>query len=126
MGVSKEYIEFVRDLLQDFGPLRIKRMFGGAGVYSGEIFFAILADDTLYLKVDGGNRAEYETRGIEPFRYEMKNGRRATMSYYPVPAEVLEDPEAFPQWARGALEVALRAGRNPGEGDGKAQSPGRK
>ena len=59
MPVSEHSIAFVQDLLADFAPLRIKRMFGGAGIYSADLFFAILAEDNLYLKVDDGNRAAY-------------------------------------------------------------------
>lgn len=114
MPVSNDYIEFVRDLLADFEPLRIKRMFGGAGVYAGERFFAILADDTLYLKADDENRADFERRGLHAFSYETKTGRTGTMSYYPVPAEALEDPEALAPWVRGALAAAEQATRNAG------------
>ncbi len=95
MPVSDDYLDFVRDLLADFEPLRIKRMFGGAGIYSGELFFAIVADDILYLKVDDGNRAGFEERGIRPFTYETKAGRTGTMSDYPVPPEAMDDPEAL-------------------------------
>lgn len=109
MPVTDDYMEFIKELLAEFEPLRIKRMFGGAGVYSGELFFAILVDDELYLKVDDGNRADYERRGLHPFTYQMKNGRTSTMSYYPVPADLLEEPEELALWARGALEAAARA-----------------
>lgn len=109
MPVSEHYMEFVRDLLADFEPLRIKRMFGGAGVYSGDLFFAILVEDTLYLKVDEGNRGGYEGRGLRPFSYVRKDGRMATMSYYPVPSELLDNPEALAPWAREALDAAQRA-----------------
>ena len=108
MSVSVQYIEFIHDLLADFAPLRIKRMFGGAGVYSGDLFFAILAEDTLYLKVDDGNRAGYEALGIQPFAHVGKDGRTATMSYYPVPAESLDNPDALAPWARQALDAARR------------------
>jgi DNA transformation protein len=81
MPVSEHYIAFVQDLLAGFEPLRIKRMFGGAGIYSGDLFFAILVEDDLYLKVDDGNRAAYQGRGIQPFSYEGKDGRQATMNY---------------------------------------------
>ena len=111
MPVTDGYIEFVRDLLGSFEPLRVKRMFGGAGVYSADVFFAIVADDALYLKVDDRTRSGYESRGLRPFAYRMKNGRTATMSYYPVPPEVLDDPEALDTWAREAMEVAKRAAR---------------
>lgn len=113
MPVSNDYIDFARDQLAHFEPLRIKRMFGGAGIYSGEIFFAILVDDALYLKVGDSNRAEYEQRGLGPFTYETKTGRTGTMSYYPVPPEVLEDPEVLGLWVRGALEAARQATRKP-------------
>lgn len=88
-------------------------MFGGAGIYSGEIFFAIIADDVLYLKADDGNRAAFEERGLRPFTYETKTGRTGTMSYYPVPPELLEDPQALNPWVRGALVAARRAAGKP-------------
>jgi DNA transformation protein and related proteins len=113
MAVTDDFIDFARDLLADFEPLRIKRMFGGAGIYSGELFFAILADDTMYLKVDDGNRAGFEKRGLQRFTYETKTGRTGTMSYYPVPSEAMDDPEALSTWARGALEAARRAAVTP-------------
>ena len=111
MSVSDGYIEYVKELLQDFAPLRIKRMFGGAGVYSGNLFFAILADDELYLKVDDLDRADYEAQGLLPFTFKMKSGRRGTMSYYPVPADVQEDPDVLGDWVRKALDAARRGKR---------------
>ena len=111
MPVTDGYIAFVRDLLGSFEPLRVKRMFGGAGIYSTDVFFAIVVDDALYLKVDDHNRSGYESRGLQPFTYQTKNGRTTTMSYYPVPPEVLDDPEALSIWAREAVEVAKRAAR---------------
>jgi len=111
MSVSDEYIAYVCDLLADFEPLRIKRMFGGAGVYSGDLFFAILVDDALYLKVDDSTRNDFESRGLRPFAYRMKNGRTAIMNYYPVPPEVVDDPEAVSAWTSKALDVARRAAK---------------
>ncbi len=111
MAVTDRYIEFVRDLLSSFEPLRVKRMFGGAGVYSADVFFATVMDDALYLKVDDRTRSGYESRGLQPFIYRTKNGRTSTMSYYPVPSEVLDDPEALAVWAGEAVEVAKRAAR---------------
>lgn len=113
MPVSDDYIEYTKDLLRGLGPLRVKRMFGGAGIYCRELFFAILVDDELYLKVDDRNRADYARLGIKPFTYEMKNGRTATMSYYPVPADVLDDPDLLSTWARKALDAARNAKKAP-------------
>jgi DNA transformation protein len=108
MTVSEPYLAFAQDVLAPLAPLRIKRMFGGAGVYSGEVFFAILADDTLYLKADARSRDAYEARGLRPFTYTRKDGRAAHLSYYPLPADILEDPEALVAWAREAVAAAQR------------------
>ena len=109
MPVSDEYIAHVRDLFSAFEPLRIKRMFGGAGIYSGDLFFAILVDDSLYLKADDNTRGDYERHGLHPFTYRMRTGRTASMSYYPVPPEAIDDPESLSAWAAKALDAARRA-----------------
>jgi DNA transformation protein len=31
-------------------------MFGGVGIYSGDLFFALIADDTVYFKADDSTR----------------------------------------------------------------------
>ncbi len=111
MSVSAEYLAYVRDLLSDFEPLRVRRMFGGAGIYAGDLFFAILVDDTIYLKADATNRPGFERLGLEPFRYARKDGRTLTMGYYPPPAAALDDAEVLRPWIEGALGAARRAGR---------------
>jgi DNA transformation protein and related proteins len=102
MAVSKEYLEYVQDLLAVVGPVQAKRMFGGAGLYHPGVFFGLVADDSLYFKVDDLNRADYEAAGSGPFR---PFGTYA-MSYYEVPADVLEDPDELAVWALKAIEVA--------------------
>lgn len=111
MGVSAEYQAHVCELLSGFGPLRIRRMFGGAGIYASELFFAILVDDTIYLKADDANRPDFERLGLAPFQYGRKDGGTATMGYYPPPAEALDDAEALRPWVEGALAAARRSAR---------------
>ncbi len=108
MTVSDDYITYVLDQLNGLGNLRVKRMFGGAGIYCDDLFFAILADDELYFKVNDRNRIDFERRSLKPFTYKMKNGRSATMSYYPVPSDVLENTEQLNTWAHKALDAAQR------------------
>lgn len=76
-------------------------MFGGLGLYMGEKFFGIVFGGRLYFKVDAKSRAEYEARGSKPFVYS-RDGKKATMSYFEVPAELLEDNERLRAWAVGA------------------------
>jgi DNA transformation protein len=81
-------------------------MFGGVGIYAGELFFALIADDTLYFKVDDSTRNDFEARGSGPFRPYGEHGE--TMGYYRVPEDLLEDPDELAVWARRAIEVAGR------------------
>jgi DNA transformation protein len=107
MSVSDDYLVFVQDQLGGLGEIRVKRMFGGAGLYLDGMFFAIVADDVLYFKVDDSNRADYEAEDMGPFR---PFGGDTEMSYYEVPADVLEDPDELRAWVGKAVEVA---GRKP-------------
>lgn len=98
---------FVLDQLTALPELRARAMFGGHGLYSGERFFGILFEGRVYFKADEVTRADYESRGMSAFTYEMK-GRVMTMSYYEVPLDVLEDRDEAVVWARQAIEVAAK------------------
>jgi DNA transformation protein len=105
--VAGEFIDYViADVLRLVPDLVSRAMFGGYGIYSQGTIFAIVVDDQLYFKVSDANRAEYEAAGSEPFTYERRDGVRATMSYWSVPGEVMDDPEAAAEWARRAWEVS--------------------
>jgi DNA transformation protein len=115
MPVSDGYLDFVLDQLRVAVPeVRARRMFGGIGLYAGDLFFAIVDDDTLYLKVDDATRGEFEARGMPPFRpYEGMT----SMNYSQLPEEVLEDADALRTWTQRSIEVAQRAkGARKGKG----------
>ena len=108
MAVSSGYQTFVLDQLRRvLSGVRAKQMFGGVGLYAGELFFALIDDDVLYLKVDDETRPDFERRGLRPFQ-PFGEGT-ATMQYYPLPEDLLEDPEALRPWAESAVAVARRA-----------------
>jgi DNA transformation protein len=86
-------------------------MFGGIGLYSGERFFAIVAADELFFKVDDTNRAAYEAADSAPFRPVVD--RPVSMSYWRVPIEVLEDPAELGVWAKDAIRAATAAATKP-------------
>jgi len=81
MPVSAAYKSFIQDLLADFGPVSIRRMFSGAGVYADGVMFAILADDTLYLKADEVSARDFAAEGKGPFTYRPKD---VVKSLYPI------------------------------------------
>jgi DNA transformation protein len=107
MSVSESYRTFLLDQLgRAVDRVRMKSMFGGAGVYAGEFFFAIVDDDVLYLKVDDTNRPDFEARGMGPFRPFGEGGE--VMQYYQLPEELLEDPDELKPWLEKAIGVAER------------------
>jgi DNA transformation protein len=108
--VSPSFRTFVLDQLSRVVPrVRARSMFGGVGIYAGELFFALIDDDTLYLKVDDTNRPDFEARGMEPFRPYGEGGE--VMQYYQVPDDVLEDPDALRPWAEKSIGGAAHGGR---------------
>ena len=89
--------------------VRARSMFGGVGIYSGDCFFALIADDTLYLKVDDATRPDFEALDSRPFR--PYGDDRDKMQYYAVPADLLEDPDGLRPWAEKAIAAATRKRR---------------
>ncbi len=83
-------------------------MFGGVGLYSGELFFGLIDDDTLFFKTGESNSAEYQARKMPRFM-PPANRPLGPMGYHQVPADIIEDGEALVAWARKAVAVALAA-----------------
>jgi DNA transformation protein len=97
------FVEYVVDQLRRLGSVEAKAMFGAHGLYSGGVFFAIIADGRLYFKTDAASRREFEGRGMAAFR---PNPKQTLKTYYEVPVEVLEDDDELAAWAERALAAA--------------------
>ena len=85
-------------------------MFGGAGIYCGELFFALVFEDQLYFKVGDANRAEYEERGMQRFK-PYADRPELSMTYYTVPVDVLEDSEQLREWGKRSVGAALSSAK---------------
>jgi DNA transformation protein len=108
MSVSPSFRTFALEQLgRNVSRIRARSMFGGVGIYAGELFFALIAEDAVYFKVDDSTRGDFEARGMGPFRPYGEDGE--TMGYYQVPEDLLEDPDELGRWAEKAIEVARRA-----------------
>ena len=103
MAVSESYREFVLEQLGRVTPVTGKSMFGGVGIYAQGLFFALIAEDRLYFKVDDVSRPDFERLGMEPFR---PFGEDSAMGYYEVPADVVEDSVQLAAWMKQAIDVA--------------------
>ena len=106
MSVSPSYQTFVLEQLSAAGAVTARSMFGGVGLYCQGLFFALIDDDTLYLKVDDATRADFERLGSQPFRPFGDDSH--VMQYYELPADVLEDRAEVRPWVERALDAARR------------------
>lgn len=109
MAVSAEYKAFVVEQLELLGPVRIRNIFGGAGVYFDDLMFGLIAGETLFFKVDDRNQPDFEAEGMGPFIYEPPSGKAIAMSYYELPERLYDDPQELGEWARRSLDAALAA-----------------
>ena len=106
------FADYCCELLASVGPCVAKRMFGGWGISTGGLTFALVADlgsgEQLWLKANEETRGLFEAAGCERFTYAMK-GEAKSMNYYSAPADALESPQLMTPWARQALDCALKA-----------------
>lgn len=103
MAVSEEFLEYVIDQLTELGEVSSRRMFGGAGLYCADRFFALVDNNELYLKVDDASRPRFENAGcraFEPSQGQVMNG------YWSVPPDVLEDRSALAEWSSHSVKIA--------------------
>ena len=109
--------EFIRELFAAFGPVTVRRMFGGAGVWSDGLMFALIFDGAICLKVDEGSIPDFEHEGSKPFVYTRAKSKgrvgKASLSYWRLPERLYDDPEELAAWARRALSIAERKKFSP-------------
>ncbi len=112
MAVQAQYLAYVLEQLAGLERMSTRRMFGAVGLYSGELFFGLIDDDTLFFKTGESNATEYQVRKMPRFM-PPANRPLGPMGYHQVPADIIEDGEALVAWARKAVAVALAARAKP-------------
>ena len=108
MAFTPEYRAEIEEKLSTVASIRTRPMFGGVGIYSEELFFALIAEDKLYLKVGDLNRQDFEEKGMQPF-YPFDSPK--PMGYWELPPGVIDDPTELRVWIDKALAVAARKKR---------------
>ena len=91
------------ELFSGFGPVTVRRMFGGAGIYADGTMFGLVADGVIYLKAGESNVAMFERERLAPFTFSKRTGERVVTSYRRMPDRLYDDPEELAEWARAAL-----------------------
>jgi DNA transformation protein len=99
----------IRELFSAFGPVEVRRLFGGAGIYADGMMFGLVHDGVIYLKVDEESAAAYEREQLEPFSYSRRGERASLTSYRRMPDRLYDDPDELATWARDALAAVRRS-----------------
>jgi len=99
----------IHELFREFGPVSVRRMFGGQGIFVDGLMIGLVAADVIYLKADDETVPGFERESMKPFSYATKNGEHTLTSYWRMPDFLYDDPGDLALWARAAHGVALRA-----------------
>ena len=115
MVASDDFAEFLRDQLAPLGRITMRRMFGKTGVFCDGVMLGMVRDNTLYFRVDDGNRTLFrEAQAFAPLNYE-KQGELIDLAFWRAPERLLDERDELVTWARAALAAARRvAGKRPG------------
>jgi DNA transformation protein and related proteins len=109
-------------LFEPFGPVTVRRMFGGSGIYAEGLCFAIEADGEVYIKADVLSQPTFSAAGSTPFTYVM-NGKPKSMSFWRLPEIAHDEADALRRWAGMGLEAARRAAGAKGDRKRKSTLP---
>jgi DNA transformation protein len=108
MPKQSEFVEYLLEMMNLFGGVTVKPMFGGHGFFKEGLMFALVTDDTLYFKTDDFSRFEFEHLKLEPFVF-IRAKKPVSTSYYKAPADALDNNEEMARWCRIAFEAAVRS-----------------
>jgi len=116
MVASDDFTEFLREQFAPLGRVTMRRMFGKTGVFCDGVMFGMVTDNTLYVRVDDGNRATFAEAADSPPLNYAKKGELIDLSFWRVPERLIDEPDELLSWARAALaaarRVAAKRGRN--------------
>ncbi len=124
--MSEDAAALARVLLEAMGGFRVKRMFGGLGLFAGDVMFGLIDEGLIYLKTDPQLEADLRAAGARPWLYAERRGPRAGItvetSYLSLPDEAYDDPDEACRWA----ESGAGGGRSRSRGPEAARAVGRR
>ncbi len=98
------------ELFHPIRPVRLKRMFGGHGIYADDLFFALESRGEIFLKTDAETQREFAAAGSLPFSFD-RAGKTMVTSYWRLPDAAFDEPEELAHWCKLALDAARRASK---------------
>jgi len=99
----------IEDMFSALGPVTIRPMFGGKGIYHKGNIIAVEFQGDILLKADATTAPAFESAGATQWAYEGKAGKAVNMPYWSIPADAFDDSGIMAKWVKLAYEAALRA-----------------
>jgi len=109
VAVTQEFREHLLDLFGGLGPVTIRRMFGGLGLYLDDACFALVFQETIKMRGDAELGPEFEAAGSEQWTYQREGREAVAMPYWQLPDSAMDDPDEAATWARRSLGPAQLA-----------------
>ncbi|WP_027057200.1 TfoX/Sxy family protein [Mesorhizobium loti] len=104
--------ERIAELFAGLGPVSIRRLFGGKGIYFDGVIVAIVLRGELLLKADEHSIPDFEAAGCQQWTYTgTRHGKLVAMPYWSVPDDAFDDPDEMAVWAQRAYEAGRRVGK---------------
>ena len=100
--------EAINEVFAPLGPVMIRRMFSGKGIYFRGVIVAILLKGELRLKADTISAPDFAAAGAVQWIYDGHRGP-VSMPYWSIPDDAHDNADAMKHWLRLAFEAALRA-----------------
>jgi DNA transformation protein len=98
------------DLFAEFGPIKLRRFFGGEGIYAGDAMIGMVFNDIIYFKTDDETCKTFVAEKCKPFSFtKHKSGEVVVTTWFALPDRLYDDPDELAAWARAALAVAHKA-----------------
>jgi len=103
-----EYVDTILELLTPIKAITSGKFFGGQGISSHSVQFAMIMDDSLFFVVNDKTRDKYTELGTFCFWYSKKTGRVNVRKYHQVPDEIISNNKNLILWAKESISIATK------------------
>jgi DNA transformation protein len=100
--------DVITEIFAGLGPVSIRKMFGGKGVYHNGLIVGVEVRGEVLLKADKVSAPDFEAAGAKRWSYDGKRGP-VNMPYWTIPDSAVDDPDELAKWTTKAYEAAVRS-----------------
>lgn len=107
-----EIVDYFMAYLLPHGPITVRSMFGGYGIFFDGTIFASIIQNELYFRTNEKSQLKFEARGSKQFIFESQRRRPVAMPYFTLPEEVLKNSKELSNWIKEAYLISFQNKKN--------------